>query len=87
VLYNGQIVSYATLKAYTDNGTLGNAVGTIRVADLAIPTSGTVQNPLLFDFKSSPISLLSSQESLCVNFSGASLSGPSIDIWVEWGER
>jgi hypothetical protein len=90
MLYNVQVISYATLKAYTDNPNLGKAIGVVRVVTLPIATAGVnteAMEPLLFDFRSSPISLIGPQESLCVNFSGASLIGPSIDIWTEWGEK
>lgn len=88
---NAPNISQATLKSYTANPTLGSSLGVIRTVKFAVVASGTFQTPpVIFNFttpNTQPLTLLGSHESICVNLNSTTLTGSSIDIFIEWNER
>lgn len=81
----------SVVSAYTANPTLGTAVGTIRTNKLfaSAVAAASAASILLFDSSTGwqrPIVLRGTAEQLCVNLNGATITGGSFDIWVEWVE-
>ena len=79
----------AIVKHYTVNPVLGTAVGGVVGRRLTINTVGALNDPFIFEFSNGgeqPITLRGITESLCINFSGATITGPLITATVEWIE-
>lgn len=79
----------ATLLAYTANPTTGTAVGTIRRGYVPVAGVTSVVNPLVvFEFgeRGKPITLRGIAQVVAVNLGGATLTGGTFDINVEWYE-
>lgn len=81
-----------TLAAYTDNPTTsGTTVGIIATEKLTLPLTTTVVGKgAAVDFgirNSQPVVLRNGAESLAVNLNGVTVSGPKINLDVEWTEE
>lgn len=79
----------ATCLAYTANPTTGTAVGTFRRGYVPVAGATSVVNPLIvFDFgdKGRPVVLRGIAQVLAVNLGGATLTGGTFDIAIEWFE-
>ena len=86
--------STASVFAYTANATaLGTQTGTISVFKKLIPPTtfaNSNYDPLVFDFGNRPgqaIVLRGTAQTLSLNLGGATLSGNSLSIVVEWTEE
>ena len=81
--------SAATFKAYTVNpGTLGTAAGTLRIVRAPIGVATGAVQPTVIDFGTNgkPVALNSATESLVLNLAGATVTGGTLDISVEYVE-
>ena len=78
----------ATLKAYTANAAAGTAAGTLRTvrAPIGVATDGVAPTVIEFGQTGKPVVLASATESLVLNLGGATVSGGSLDVTVEWVE-
>lgn len=78
----------ATVKAYTANPTLGNAVGTLMAAKITTPnvTATVTVVPLIVEFKN-PVVLRGTAQQLAVNLNGVSVVGGSFNVDVTWTEE
>lgn len=79
----------ATVLAYTANPTTGTPVGTFRRGYVPVAGATSVVNPLvIFDFgkRGKPMTLRGIAQVLAVNLGGATLTGGTFDISVEWYE-
>jgi hypothetical protein len=82
-------LSTAVVKRYTVNPTLGTLVGNIHAQRVSINTVGTLNNEFSMEYSvrdSQPVILRGVNQSLCVNFGGATITGSLISISVEWTE-
>lgn len=82
----------AVISAYTANPVTGALVGAITSARMILSsTSASVGiNPTVFDFermyKKLPV-IVNANEMLCLNYGGATASGNTLDISIEWTEE
>lgn len=89
---NSGTASSAIVLAYTANPTLGTPVGSIATARMILSTASASvgTSPIVFAFERMymrmPI-LRNANESLCLNYGGATASGNSIDISIAWTEE
>lgn len=83
--------STAVVGNYTANPTsLGASSGVLRGIRQTISTAGVVNNITTWDFgtrPAKPIVLRGTSESLCINFGGATITGPIATIYVEYTEE
>lgn len=80
----------ATVLSYTANPTLGTLVGVVRTARFSFVTVGTDTLGEDWDFGTRPsqaIVLRGTSQVLAVNFGGVTITGPVVDITVEWTEE
>jgi hypothetical protein len=78
----------AVIKIYTANPTPGTLVGNVRSRRLPIGQSTSLVTPTVFDFgeNAKPIFLAGVAQTLCINLNGATVTGGSLDIEVEFTE-
>ena len=79
-----------TVRSYTANPTLGTTVGIIRSNRFQVSTAGATENELVWDFGVRPaqsVVLRGATEQLCLNFGGATITGPLGAFSVEWTEE
>ncbi len=79
----------STVLAYTANPTTGSAVGTFRRGYVPVAGATSVVNPVvIFDFadKGKAITLRGITQYIAVNLGGATLTGGTFDISIEWYE-
>lgn len=76
---------------YTVSPGNGTSVGTMRTGVLTVTPADTTTIPtgagLLFDFSDNPVILRAPNESICLAFSGATITGGAINCWAEWTEE
>lgn len=82
----------ATVRAYTANPTLGTSVGLLHANKLSFSVSGTdVAQTVLFTFdsdgKTQGVYLRGTNEGLCLNLNGGTLTSPSMSLALEWYEE
>ena len=80
----------ATVLAYTANPTLGTLVGNVRSEKLLVSTATTSGETLLINFGDSlgsPIVLRGVSQVLAFNLNAVSLTGGSVNCFVEWTEE
>jgi len=79
----------STPGTYTANPTIGTAVGSIRRAYIPITAAATaLQGTVEFSFGTTGkgITLSGTAQGLCLNLNGATITGGTFDISVEWYE-
>lgn len=79
----------STCLAYTANPTTGSAVGTFRRGYIPVAGATSVVNPVVvFEFgdKGKPLTLRGITQYIAVNLGGATLTGGTFDVSVEWYE-
>jgi hypothetical protein len=78
----------AVCKIYTANPTTGTLVGTIRSRRLPIGQSTSLIAPTEFSFgeNTKPIFLAGVAQTLCINLNGATVTGGSLDVEIEFTE-
>jgi hypothetical protein len=79
----------AVLAAWTANPTLGTTVGALKAAKLAVPAPASpAKDELIFELgeRGKGVYLKGAAEQLAVNLNGATITGGSFDISVEWFE-
>ncbi len=78
----------AIVKAYTANPTTGTSVGNIRSRRLPLGQSTSVVAPTEFTFgeNTKPIFLAGVAQTLCLNLGGATVTGGSLDVEIEFTE-
>jgi hypothetical protein len=84
------VAATSSIKIFTANPTTGSAVGDIRVLGIPIPaTTATTKYQEVIDFgeRSKPIILSGTSQTLCINLNGATLTGGSINISIEFTEE
>ena len=79
----------AVARSYTANPTtLGTAVGTVRGDATSVAANGilNILEWIFNDVTSKPLVLRGVAENFCINFGGASITGPVASVSVEWSE-
>ena len=79
----------AAIKVYTANPTTGTAVGNIWVGGIGIPAATASDTPIKdidFNLTGAPVLLSGTSQTLCINLNGATYSGNTFNMTVEWSE-
>lgn len=80
-----------TVLSYTANPTAGTLVGNLRSRKIAFQgATGTTSDEAVFDFGNRPgqaIVLRGTAQVLAINLTGATITGGSVNMYVEWTEE
>lgn len=79
----------ATVLAYTANPTVGTAIGNVRGDRIFLPGAASASDAqgLLWSFvNGKPMILRGVAQGLCINLNGATITGGSINVTIEWTE-
>lgn len=78
----------AVIKAYTANPSTGVLVGNVRATRVPLGQSTSLTSPAVFTFgdNGKPVFLAGVAQTLCVNLGGATITGGTLDIEVEFTE-
>jgi hypothetical protein len=82
----------AVVRSYTANPTVGTSVGSVRSAKMDFPTTATTNGIQPFEFMlggeagQQPITLRGTTEVIAINLNGATITGGSFDLYIEWTE-
>lgn len=76
----------AVVRAYTANPTTGTTAGNVKAVKSAVPSATTpafTAATVVFDYAAQPVVLHGTSEVLAVNLNGATITGGSLDVYVE----